>query len=119
LLSATTGQFEILACQIAFQAVQVMIVDTFMESINDSFLSRQVALIYPLKVGFVPLLAGVLGHQGCVVGVEPGMLDKMIGGMTGGGLQEGTDDGWGYLTMVLNFIGIQAINYGNVIPQDE
>jgi hypothetical protein len=105
--------------QVAVQAVQIMMVDSVIEAVNDFLSARQCVTIYPMKIGPLPLIAGILGHQGCVIGDEPSMFDQLVTHLTEPDLAFRLSTGMGVMATMASFFGIKPHHYENLIQADE
>ena len=92
--------------QLAFDVALFMYGDAIVKSLNARFTARQAATIIPLRSGPIPLTAGIKGHQGLVIGDDPGWGDKLL---SGEGMPEGYRQG---LFILAALTGVEVPTYG-------
>lgn len=86
---------------------------SIVDSFNNMTKARQVAKIYPLMNNGIPFTAGVRGHQGLIVGEDPGWLDREIAKWLGGVPVPGqpTEGAWIATSMIASFFDIEVPDF--------
>jgi hypothetical protein len=64
--------------------------DSIVDAINQHLKARHSVKIIPLHSGAIPYVAGIRGHQGAVIGDDPGWLDNILMDWVGGKGQPGS-----------------------------
>lgn len=98
----------------AFDISIMIIFNSFIEGINARFRARQCVKIIPLMSGDVPYVAGIKGHQGCVIGDSPSWGDELLSG------SHKSVPGWMSQTYKVGaaILGVELPEYG-VMDQDQ
>lgn len=84
--------------------------DSIVDAINQHLKARHSVKVIPLHSGAVPYVAGIRGHQGAVIGDDPGWLDNILMDWVGGKGEPGSTSNFAKNSthFLAGFVGIQV-----------
>jgi len=102
--------------RLAFEVVRFSIGQTVIQGINSRLMARQAVKIFPLRSiqsngTSIPFVAGIRGHQGAVVGDDPGYFDKLLSGKFEPSIP--FTDGLKLSFILSALLGVEIPEYGN------
>lgn len=104
---------------LAKDVLMLSVGNSIVDGINNHLKSRQAVKIYPLMSGGIPWVAGIRGHQGAVVGDDPGWLDRWItASIAGPGPGRSSSAAFMASSIFASIFGLEVPNYYKT-PADE
>lgn len=102
--------------RLAFEVIRFSIGQNVIQGINSRLMARQAVKIFPLRTiqsngTSIPFVAGIRGHQGAVVGDEPGYFDKLFSGKFEPSIPY--TDGLKISFLMSALLGVEIPEYGN------